>query len=150
MSIQNHRAGGAANTKAPVIWGHQSLVTAGGARLISLDALQIYATYTSHTGPALNDSMDNGFTCAPGTYTLTILGTTSSSYGITTVYIDGVSIGTIDWYSAGVTRNVLKTIGSVVLTAGYHKITFTVTSKNGSSSGYNWTWTVAWFEPSAY
>jgi hypothetical protein len=135
---------------APNVWGHQFIKTVGGALVRAYDSAQIYTTYISHTGPALNDSMDCGFVSLAGTYTLNVLGTTNSNYGIITVYIDGNSIGTIDWYATSVNRNVLKTIASVALTDGYHKITFTVTSKNGSSNGYNWTLTVAWFEPSAY
>jgi hypothetical protein len=137
-------------TKSPVVWGLQSIVTAGGAKLISVDGLQLYGGYISHTSPNINDSMDNGFVCLAGTYTLNVIGATNTSHGITTVYIDGVSIGTIDWYSGSPVRNATKTISSVVLTNGYHKITFTVTSKNVSSSAYNWVWTAAWFEPSAY
>lgn len=137
--------------KLATMWGDQSIKTAGASLTIGFDALQAYSTYTYHSSQANGDAIENGFVIAAGTYTLYVLGTTNNSYGKTDVAIDGGGVlGTLDWYSAGVTRNVINSIAGIVLSDGYHKISFTVNGKNASSSGYIYTLTKMWLVPSVY
>lgn len=73
-----------------------------------------------------------------GTYTFFMRHYKWSGSGIYTIYIDGISVGTIDGYDGGGgTRNALNTITSIVVTTtGVKDIKFSMETKNGSSSGY--------------
>jgi hypothetical protein len=64
--------------------------------------------------------------------------------GIATVYVDGVSQGTIDTYSSGSLLNQIGTLSINIPTDGIHTLTFTVTGKNGSSSGYGFVISAWW------
>jgi hypothetical protein len=70
-----------------------------------------------------------------GTYSIELRHLPFTNRGIYTIEIDGVSVGTLDGYSASLTagRSVLT---GVVLTAGTHVITLAMLSKNASSGGY--------------
>ncbi len=90
-------------------------------------------TNTTHN---INDQVNYRFSCSGGTYTFRILGHTNTDMGIATLLIDGVSIGTIDWYAASLTRNVLKDLSGVVLTAGNHILGMKAATKHASSTDY--------------
>jgi len=71
-----------------------------------------------------------------GTWTVETMCTKLGSTGIITVAIDGVTAGTIDTYQSGFNYNMIQSIsGIAVATAGFKTITFSNTTKNGSSSG---------------
>jgi hypothetical protein len=104
--------------------------------------------------PAANSANGDTFQGAAwieaGTYTLHELGYTGPTVGKIDVYLDGAIIASgQDWYSAGGTYNVEKTISSVVVpTSGYHHLKFVVNGKTGSN--YVWVITKIWFTPAAY
>lgn len=70
-----------------------------------------------------------------GTYSITTIHRQHTDRGIYTVTVDGVAAGTFDGYAA-TTDNVVSTITGLVLSAGRHTVTFTMATKNASSSGY--------------
>lgn len=74
-----------------------------------------------------------------GTWTLTVIGRTGNNHGIATCYLDATSLGTMDWYSAGSTPNVVKQIaGFTVATAGTYRLKLKMEGKNASSSSYSY------------
>lgn len=88
-----------------------------------------------------NGTLDNEFIhnipLLAGTWTVTVIGTTASDYGISTVQFDGVSVGTLDWYSAGTTQNVVKQItGITVATSTIYAVKFKMATKHASASSY--------------
>lgn len=86
---------------------------------------------------ALNDEIAMPlFAHSTDARTLNIRGITHSDSGITTIYIDGNSQGTLDWYSAGVSYNVIKTISITPARVGLNVIGIKLTGKDGSSSAY--------------
>lgn len=86
---------------------------------------------------ALNDEIAIPFFArSTDAVTLNIRGATYSDGGIATIYIDGASQGTIDWYSASVSYNVIRTISITPARVGMNIIGIKLTSKDGSSSAY--------------
>lgn len=72
-----------------------------------------------------------------GTWTVSVIGITNSDYGISTVYFDGSSVGTMDWYSAGSTNNVVKSITSISQGSdAIVAVKFKMATKHASSSSY--------------
>jgi hypothetical protein len=71
-----------------------------------------------------------------GDWDLEVWCATFSSAGIINVQIDGVTVATIDTYSAGTTYQVKKTARFNVATPGVHRLTFLMATKNGASSQY--------------
>lgn len=93
--------------------------------------------WNNTTTRALNDEITYKACLDVGTYTLFLIATTDSDGAILTLGLDGTSVGTVDLYSAGTTRNVTKTItGIAVATAGLYTISFKAASKNPASSNY--------------
>lgn len=145
-----HTHGATGLPKSATMWYDEFLVTVGNPIASQLEPTQNYNVYSFQDTPALNDANENGFIIDAGTYTLNILGYTSLDCAISTIYVDGTSIGTLDWYSAASVPNVIQSIASVVLTAGYHKIEVKAESQNGSSTDYYLNFTKIWLTPSAF
>lgn len=96
----------------------------------------IFNTAFYNSSNAVNDEIQYKLYHKAGAYTIEIAGITDVDKGISTVSIDGVSQGTIDWYAASIVYNVLKTLPVVFTTSGTHTINLKITSKNTGSSGY--------------
>lgn len=74
---------------------------------------------------------------AAGTWDIRILSLTNNLSGIYTVQLDGVTVGTIDHYSASVVRNIWGAVNSVaVATSGKKRLKFLMATKNASSTDY--------------
>lgn len=74
---------------------------------------------------------------AAGTYDLKLLYKANSNRGIVQASVDGVNQGTTcNQYAAAAAYKVACSLGTKALTAGNHKLRFTVTGKLASSSGY--------------
>lgn len=73
-----------------------------------------------------------------GTWKIETMTSTANSFGVMTVAVDGVQVGaTYDAYSAGSTPNVtFERTGHVVTTPGVKRISYTMATKNASSSSY--------------
>jgi hypothetical protein len=77
---------------------------------------------------------------AAGTYDLKLLYKSNNNRGIVQASIDGVNQGSpCNQYAATAAYKVACSLGNKTLTAGNHKIRFTVTGKSSSSSGYQMT-----------
>lgn len=93
--------------------------------------------YDNATSHAINDEVVYNVALDAGTWTLTVIGQTRSTGGISTVYLDATSLGTLDLYSASTTNNVVKQItGFTVSAPGVYALKFKVESKNASASEY--------------
>lgn len=83
---------------------------------------------------------------APNTRVLHLLGQKDEAYGISTVSVNDVSQGTIDWYmpSPGDT-NVFVTMTVANLRIGVNSLKFKMTSKNVASIGFRLALQCLWF-----
>jgi hypothetical protein len=138
--------------KSPTMWWDQSIVTAGNALIFDPNVTEnvMYKANAYPSSPGASDITENGFTCASGTYTMRILCITSQNSGKAKVFIDGVEVGNFDLYSDPRVINVIKSIASITLSAGYHKTEVRSDGKNGSALGYFLPITKIWLEPAAY
>jgi hypothetical protein len=71
-----------------------------------------------------------------GQWDLEIRCATFSAAGIISIQIDGVTVGTIDTYSASTVYGVKKITRITVPTSGVHQLKFLMATKNGSASAY--------------
>ncbi len=82
---------------------------------------------------------------AVGTYTVSVLGQTTTDRGILAWELDGIDQGVLqDWYSASLVRNAILTFTLTVLTDGIHTLRGIITGHNASSSGYVFAITKIW------
>ena len=107
-----------------------------GTWVHSLTGSQFLQGMFRNTSHAQNDELDYTFTHKAGTYTLCVLGVTDPNHGIITVSMDGSTQGTIDWYSAVLTWNVLKTLSVTIATSGSHTLNIKVTDKNVAAGNH--------------
>jgi hypothetical protein len=74
---------------------------------------------------------------AVGTWTIELMHMQQSLCGIYTALIDGISVGTIDGYTASIAYSVRSSVTGVTITsAGKHRLTLRMATKNASSTGY--------------
>lgn len=131
-------------------WPHTDTVVAGNALVgATPSGSGTLFSYWTQSTPALNDERTNGCMLRAGTYTMTFWYYRISSAAVMTVYIDGVSQGTLDMYNAVAAANSVATMSVTVVGDGYHKITLKATSKNASSTNYNMFLHVYDIKPSA-
>ena len=84
-----------------------------------------------------NDSVTYSFWAPEGAFELQFYYRRTTSTGIFHVYVDGVSIGTVDSYDGTTSYNVLDTsLGGTLDTTGLHTLEFKMETKNASSLGY--------------
>jgi hypothetical protein len=117
------------------MWHDESKVLSGGTLTIALATSYYYNMSVSQSPGALGDSFQQNFAMASGTYTLFVMGYTSTNRGQVTFTIDGVTQGTIDLYNATGGESI-SSIGVTITTTGVHSIIGTVTGRNGASTGY--------------
>lgn len=132
------------------MWHDEATVVAGNAISLSADTNQSFASLPRQSASANADAFTHSCWLRAGTYNFKILGFTGPASPLVDWSLDGVNFTTgQDWYSAGATYNVVKTVGSVVVIGdGYHVLKGTVNGKNASSSSYNLLLTKYWFSPS--
>ena len=93
------------------------------------------ATYNS--SGAQNDEIEFDVVLGAGTWTLELLHYAFTDRGIFTAYLDGVSVGTLDGYSASEVRHKRQSItGIVVATPGKKTFKLKMATKNASASSY--------------
>lgn len=98
--------------------------------------------YLAQQSAAAADSGDYyeiEFTVAAGTWELTIFHQKNPNAPIVEFLIDGISLGTVDMYSAGTSHNNVATFSSIALSEGSHTIKVLANGKNASSGDYNFT-----------
>jgi len=92
---------------------------------------------------AVNDEIQFKFGQKAGAYTFRLLCQTGLVYAIITIYIDGVSQGTIDLWSAGPNvYNVVKTLAVTIVKDGEHTLNIKAT---GTTGGTYYVATVGWW-----
>lgn len=93
--------------------------------------------YWTNDTVAQNDEFTVDVWMDAGTWKLASIGYTNTNRAILDYQLNGVSIGTLDWYSASLVNNVYKEIaGITVATAGLKTLKVIASSKNASSSGF--------------
>lgn len=114
-----------------------SVVVVGAALSLFANSNMMYCLQIQQSTAANGDEWTQSFWIEVGTYTLRIIGLTTTTCGMLDVYIDGEVVATaFDWYSASLTYNVAKTASVTVRTSGYHKMNLKVNGKNVSSTSY--------------
>ena len=83
-----------------------------------------------------HDSWELKFVCAAGTYLLRLVGSTNINAPKLDVFLDGVLLINLDWYSNPAVFNVTKSLSTGAIGSGTHTLTFTVNGKNALSSGF--------------
>lgn len=97
-------------------------------------------SYGNSASQALNDEVVYDVALDAGTWTITVIGQTTTSAGISTVYLDATSVGTLDWYSASGVNNVVKQITGITVAApGVYALKLKMASKNASATAYRLT-----------
>lgn len=140
------------HSKSAVMWHDQSSVISGASLASVNNTSQRYNTVTTQSAALDGDSWGNGCELKAGTYTISFLSLTNSNRGKLDVWVDNVvsdAVG-IDFYSAGLTNDVIKTATITIKSDGYHRFKFIVNGKNASSSSYYIALTKIWLTPSAY
>ena len=108
-----------------------------GTWVLAVSASHYSYAYWYNSTSAQNDAVTYNAYLAKGTYTLGLLSQTNNNEGIITVKIDGVSVGTIDLYSAGIVRNVRSLLTGIPITESkLYEIQLIMATKNGASSSY--------------
>jgi len=111
----------------------------------------MHAFYSRQSAANNGDVSTNGCYLAAGTYTLYLYGYTASTCGKVDVSLDGFIIAAgVDWYSAAITKNVIKSTATVVVNySGWHVVKLTTNGQNGASSGFAIPLTYIEFRPAA-
>lgn len=133
------------------LWHKDSAVVAGNDIDTVVARAQDFGRYSYQNASANADSFEQSFLLAAGTYTVYILGQTTTASGIVDWELDGTQIkDNQDWYSGSTVANVEKTIASVVISeTGRHVFTGIIDDNNVSSSGHDLKITKIWFKPAS-
>lgn len=115
-----------------------------GTWLIGINASQFMNGWITNTTHALNDEIVYKFSHKAGSFVLWVLGRVGDWAGISTVTLDGVIQGTIDWYAAAAVFNTLKSLAITIVADGEHTLSFKMTGKNPASSDYYLQMTLIW------
>lgn len=94
---------------------------------------------TTNTGGAVNDYVEYEVAgMEAGTYTLTLIYVRNTSSPILTAAVNGGNLSpTVDAYNGSTLLNRVATWTGVTLTEDVNTLRFTATSKNASSTGYD-------------
>lgn len=113
-----------------------SYITQGDWTGASASTYTLY-TYVYNQTNAQNDQNDYWVWLNPGVYTLRVCGTKLGTSAIGTYYLDGTSIGTIDWYSAAADYDYFADItGLTITTKGIHTISQKAATRNALATGW--------------
>jgi|GEM_PF-4919362 len=141
------KMGGAVNQSVKV---NMLLLTAiNGAWGLTMNSNHADNTQINAPGPAIDNQVDFYVNLPSGTYSCIVHGQKDSSYGIATLKIDDVAVGTQDWYAAGSTVTSQTTANIAVATSGIKKLSVVMASKNASSSGYGIILSAIYFKKTA-
>lgn len=105
--------------------GHDTLIYTSGAIFLAYRQSNTQNAYIEYE--ILLDS---------GTYSLQLLHEGHTISAIVSLTLDGVSIGSVDFYRSSYSPNALSTITGIAVTAGHHTLRLTTATKNASSSAY--------------
>jgi len=118
-------------------WGSWDAVS-GWTPVRTLNTSYFFAGYLDQTAADADagDYIEWLVRLTGGTYTLIGIGQSAPDAGIVTYTLDGVTLGTRDWYSAAPTANGAFAIVGVVIATGIHTLRAAVLSKNASSTDF--------------
>lgn len=120
----------------------QKLITGAGVGITANSAY--HNNHVVFMNPAANgDSWSIDFVGASGVYNIRIVGITNVNSAKFDIFVDGVFIANVDWYSATLVNNVTASVFTSSLAAGKHTVTLTVNGRNASN-------TTGWFVPISY
>lgn len=115
-----------------------------GTWVLSDNSTQYIGKNLRNSSAGLNDQIAIPFVAASvDPVTLNYRCMPNTHHGIITVYVEGVSQGTIDEYGAS-GHNVIKTLSITPARAGLNVFRLKVTGKNASSSGYLMVFSEIW------
>lgn len=120
-------------------------VITGNAINTVVNASQLFNFTARQDAAAQYDRFEQYPLLDTGTYTLTVLGLAAPSRGIVDWEIDGVSVGSMDFYAAAGAPNTVFSISDIVIgTPGRKTLAGIANSKNASASDYYITLTAYW------
>ncbi len=123
--------------KRAEMWHMDSNIVSGNGLTHSVYSTQLFNTASFQGSPSDGDSFTHSCVLAAGTYTLYLLGRSGADRGIIDWAINGSTVASgQDWYSAGTTDNVQKTVTNLSIPAGLVALKGTINGKNASSSNY--------------
>ncbi|MCJ7778102.1 MAG: hypothetical protein MUP16_07305 [Sedimentisphaerales bacterium] len=127
----------------------EATVISGNQIAKTLNANMRYQYQAYQSTPANSNSFSHSFVVKAGTYNFNTLSGTQPQCGRIDWYIDNVKVISLqDYYSAGVTYNVIKTVTDIVIaTDGYHLLTGTVNGKHASATDYYILLVKYWLNP---
>lgn len=120
-------------------WGKDTLdynAIIAGVWALTVNSSQYHCGWMGNTSDAINDEIEYKFSHDVDDLTLCLLCRIGAFGAIITIYIDGVSQGTIDLYNAGAVFNSIKTLAVSILTDGVHTMRIKVTARHASAT--NW------------
>lgn len=86
---------------------------------------------------AQNNGMAFLIMMSPGTWTIRIVGQRSTNYGIMTATLDGINMGTFDWYNAAAQNNIVAEFTATITDAyPVKQLHLEVLSKRAASTSY--------------
>jgi len=134
VALKNYDDPGFGEGHITILPWNSSVITQGTWEAV-LSSERVNYYYFRNSSNAQNDQIDYKVFLAAGTYTLRIVTATSAAYAIITILIDGVSIGTIDLYSAATVNYVLKSLTEISISlAGLKTLSFKVATRNASNT----------------
>ncbi len=102
-----------------------------------LNNAQFCRGYYNNSSDADGDQLDYKVYLSKGTYSLALLVRTGSQRPILEFLVDGVSVGTLDMYSAGQVYNVVLTLTDIVISkSALSTLSLKVNGQHASSTGY--------------
>ena len=107
-----------------------------GAWTVTVNGNDWYGSHMT-SGNASTDYAEWLVLMASGTWRIDVVSLKGSNRGIITVSIDGISVGTCDFYNASDIKNVvIPIIGISIATSGIKTIRLATATKNASSTAY--------------
>jgi len=101
--------------------------------------------WVRNVSDAQNDEISYTFYSKAGRYTLVVLGLSYTDEAISTIIIDGVIQGTIDWYNPVIIYNSILTLPVTIATDGVHTINFRAATRNVAVIHWFLSLTAFWF-----
>jgi hypothetical protein len=117
------------------LWWEGKVIT-GNALTAFFDSAQSLGVYWGQTNSAQNDKMEFQTVIADGTYSLKMKVRKSANKAIAHILIDDTEVGTVDMYSATAISDAEVSTSIVVEIGGAHILSFLMSTKNASSTGY--------------
>ena len=124
------------DTVGGFIFGQMYKSIVQGTFVVGTGAGHAFEAWFYNSSNTLNDEIEYEVYCEAGSKTFELFGKTQNNLGIVTVYVDDVSWGTIDFYSAVQSLNTYHTLTGTVVGNKVHSVKIKVTSKNPASSAH--------------